>query len=151
MEKVRWLFWCAGLELAHITSKQILLGSSLGHPHDHMRKPGLDYIGWWNNTCTGQQRKHESGNSKYQQPDKWIRSPWITWSQLNLQIITATSLTLGGIISIFSCAFWPSICLLWRNVYLDLLLIFWLIWLAFFFFPLNWAAWDVCIFWRLIP
>ena len=24
-------------------------------------------------------------------------------------------------LSIFSCAFWPSVCLLWRNVYLDLL------------------------------
>ena len=23
--------------------------------------------------------------------------------------------------SIFSCAFWPSVCLLWRNVYLNLL------------------------------
>ena len=28
-------------------------------------------------------------------------------------------------LSIFSCAFWPSVCLLWRNVYLDLLPIFW--------------------------
>ena len=27
-------------------------------------------------------------------------------------------------LSIFSCAFWPSICLLWRNVYLDLLATF---------------------------
>ena len=26
----------------------------------------------------------------------------------------------------FSCAFWPSVCLLWRNVYLGLLSIFWL-------------------------
>ena len=29
--------------------------------------------------------------------------------------------------SIFSCAFWPSVCLFWRNVYLDLLPIFWLV------------------------
>jgi len=29
-----------------------------------------------------------------------------------------------SILSIFSCACWPSICLFWRNVYLDLLLIF---------------------------
>ena len=29
-------------------------------------------------------------------------------------------------LSIFSCAFWPSVCLPWRNVYLDLLPIFWL-------------------------
>ena len=34
-------------------------------------------------------------------------------------------------LSIFSCASWPSVCLLWRNVYLGLLLIFWL---GFFFF-----------------
>ena len=34
----------------------------------------------------------------------------------------------------FSCAFWPSICLLWRNVYLDLLPIFWMKFLFFFFF-----------------
>ena len=50
-------------------------------------------------------------------------------------------------LSIFSCAFWPSVCLLWRNVYLDLLPVF---------------DWVVCfvdielylcihIFWRLIP
>ena len=38
------------------------------------------------------------------------------------------------ILSIFSCAFWPSACVLWRNVYLDLLLIFyWTVW----FFILN--------------
>ena len=29
-------------------------------------------------------------------------------------------------LSIFSCASWPSVCLLWRNVYLDLPPIFWL-------------------------
>ena len=29
-------------------------------------------------------------------------------------------------LSIFSCASWPSVCLLWRNVYLGLLPIFWL-------------------------
>ena len=45
---------------------------------------------------------------------------------------------------IFSCAMWPSICLLWRNVCLDLLpsglLIVW-----------YWAAWAVRILWRLSP
>ena len=29
-------------------------------------------------------------------------------------------------LSIFSCAFWPSVCLLWRDVYLVLLPIFWI-------------------------
>ena len=36
-------------------------------------------------------------------------------------------------LSIFSCALWPSVCLLWRNVYLDLALTFdWII--CFFIF-----------------
>ena len=51
------------------------------------------------------------------------------------------------VLSIFSYAFWPSLCLLWRNVYIDLLPIFWLGCL----FSWHWAAWAVCIFWRLIP
>ena len=46
-------------------------------------------------------------------------------------------------LSIFSCVLWPSVCLLWRNVRLDLVPTF-----GFFFF--NWAVWAVCIFWRLI-
>ena len=37
--------------------------------------------------------------------------------------------------SIFSCACWPSLCLLWRNVYLGLPSIFWLGHLFFW----NWA------------
>ena len=41
--------------------------------------------------------------------------------------------------------FWPGVCL-WRNIYLDLLTIFWLS-----FFLICKSAWDVCIFWRLIP
>ena len=43
-------------------------------------------------------------------------------------------------LSIFSCASWPSVCLLWRNVSLSLLLIFWLGFLFFWY----WAAWAVC-------
>ena len=50
-------------------------------------------------------------------------------------------------LSIFSCDSWQSVCLLWRNVYLDLLPIFWLGCLFFWY----WAPWAVCIFWRLIP
>ena len=37
--------------------------------------------------------------------------------------------------------------ILWRNVYLVLLPIFWLGCLLFWY----WATWAVCIFWRLIP
>ena len=49
-------------------------------------------------------------------------------------------------LSIFACAFWPFVYLLLRNVYLDLLLIFSLGCLFWY-----WAAWVICIFWRLIP
>ena len=50
------------------------------------------------------------------------------------------------ILNIFSWTFWPSACL-WRNVCLDLLTIFWLGCLFFWYK----APWDVCVFWRLIP
>ena len=45
-------------------------------------------------------------------------------------------------LSIFSC---PSVCLLWWNVYLDILPILWL------FIFLYWAVGTVCVVWRLIP
>ena len=46
------------------------------------------------------------------------------------------------ILSIFSCASWPSVCLLWRNVCLGLLLI------LHFFFSFNVKLCE--LFWRLI-
>jgi len=48
---------------------------------------------------------------------------------------------------IFSCAFWPSLRLLWRNVCFCLLRIFWL-GSSFFWY---WAVWAFCVFWKLIP
>ena len=50
-------------------------------------------------------------------------------------------------LSIFSCSFKPSVRLLWTNVYLDLLPIFWLGCLFFWY----WAVWAIYIFWRLVP
>ena len=50
-------------------------------------------------------------------------------------------------LSIFSCACWPSVRLLWRNIYLGLLPIFWLGCLFFWY----WTVWAVCKFWKLIP
>ena len=41
-------------------------------------------------------------------------------------------------LSSLSCASWPSVCLLWRNVYLGLLPIFWLG--CFFFLILSWMS-----------
>ena len=46
-------------------------------------------------------------------------------------------------LSTFSCVCWPSVYLLWRNVYLGLPPIFWLS----FFFNIELH----CIFWKLIP
>ena len=46
---------------------------------------------------------------------------------------------------IFSCACWPSVCLLWWNVYLGLLPIFQL----GCSFCCCWVVWVVCLFWRL--
>ena len=42
---------------------------------------------------------------------------------------------------------WPSVCLLWRNVYLGLLPSFWLGCLVF----CRWVIWLMCIFWKLSP
>jgi len=52
---------------------------------------------------------------------------------------------ISDVVSIFSCASWPSVCFLWRNVCLGLYP-FLLIGLFFWY----WAAWAVCVFWRLI-
>ena len=51
-------------------------------------------------------------------------------------------------LSIFSYAYWPSLCLLWRNVYLGILPVFWL---GCLFFCCYWIVWVVCIFWKLSP
>ena len=48
-------------------------------------------------------------------------------------------------LSIFSCVCWPYVCLLWRNVYLGLLPIFWFSCLFFCY----WIIWAVYIFWKL--
>ena len=53
-----------------------------------------------------------------------------------------------GMLSIFSCVYWPFAFLLWRNVYLGHLLIFQL---SCLFFYCSWAVWGVCVFWKLIP
>ena len=52
---------------------------------------------------------------------------------------------ISDVLSIFSCASWPSVCLLWRNVCLGLYPFFFI---GLFFW--YWAAWAACVFWRLI-
>ena len=60
-------------------------------------------------------------------------------------VLICISLIISDIEHLFSCAFCPSVCLLRRNVYLDLLPIFWLGCLVFD------IELHVCIFWKLIP
>ena len=62
-------------------------------------------------------------------------------------VLICISLIISDVEHLFMCFFWSSVCLLWRNVCLDLLPIFRLGSLFFWY----WAAWAVCIFWRLIP
>ena len=50
-------------------------------------------------------------------------------------------------LSIFSNAFWLSVCLLWRNVHLEPLPIFFI---GFFVCFWYWSSWAVSVFWRLI-
>ena len=48
-------------------------------------------------------------------------------------VLICISLKSSDVESIFQCAFCPSVCLLWRNVHLVLLFIFWLGCVLFFF------------------
>ena len=48
-------------------------------------------------------------------------------------------------LSVFSCAYWPSVCLLWRNAHLGLLPVSWLGCLVVCY----WVIWANCIFWKL--
>ena len=48
--------------------------------------------------------------------------------------------------SIFSCGYWSSRCLLWRNTFFNFLLTFKLG--GFFYY---WILWGVCVFFKLSP
>ena len=56
------------------------------------------------------------------------------------------SLVISSVEQLLMC-YSPSICLLWRNDYFHLLLIFWLGCLFFCY----WVEWAGCIFWKLSP
>ena len=49
-------------------------------------------------------------------------------------------------LSILSCTSWPSVYLIWRNVYLDLLPFFWL---GHLFVFRCWLVWTICM-WVLV-
>ena len=66
----------------------------------------------------------------------------------HIVVLIYISLIISDVKHLFIC-FLAILCLLWRNVYLELLSIFWLSCLFVCFW--YWAAWTVCIFWRLIP
>ena len=62
-----------------------------------------------------------------------------------LVVLICIALIISDVECLFMCLL--AIRHLWRNVYLDLLPIF----LLGGLFSWHWAAWAVCIFWRLIP
>ena len=47
-------------------------------------------------------------------------------------IVILICISLISMLSIFSCVSWPSVCLLWRNIYVGLMPIFWWCCLGFF-------------------
>ena len=49
---------------------------------------------------------------------------WECWRYL-VAVLFGISLMISDIEHL-SCAYWPSVCLLWRNVYLDIFSLFWL-------------------------
>jgi len=68
------------------------------------------------------------------------------WGDNFIVVLICISLIINDVEHLFLYAFYQSVCLLWKSVYLDLLLIFLIGWFIF----LCWAAWTICIFWRLI-
>ena len=64
-------------------------------------------------------------------------------------IVVWICISLIVMLSLFSCAYWPSVCPLWRNVSLGLMPIFWLVFVCLFFNFL--VLWAVSAFWKLIP
>ena len=61
-------------------------------------------------------------------------------------VLICISLIISDVEHLFMYMSWPSVCLLWRNVCVGPLPIFWLCCLFFWY----WAIWAAYIFWRLI-
>ena len=64
----------------------------------------------------------------------WWQLLWQVWGGISLWFWFAFPWWLA-ILSIFSCGCWPSVCLLWKNIYTGLLLLF--NWVVFFDAELN--------------
>ena len=69
----------------------------------------------------------------------------LVWGDNFIVVLIYISLIISDVEYLFLCS-WPSVCLLWRNVCLELFPTFWFGCLFFWY----WAVWAVCIFWKLI-
>ena len=76
----------------------------------------------------------------------WCYPSWQVWGDYFIVVLICISLLINDVEHFF-CACWPSVCLLWKNVYLGLMPPFKLGCL----FSWYWVAWAVYIFWILTP
>ena len=86
---------------------------------------------------------HVLSNICYLQTFWWL-SFWQVWGDISLWFWFAFLWWLE-MLSIFSCACWLSVCLLWKNVYSGLLLIFKSGCLFVFWYWVVWAVYTFCV------
>ena len=77
----------------------------------------------------------------------WWWPFWQAWGRISLWLWFAFPQQLA-MLSIFSCTCWPSVCVLWKNLF-QVLCPFFNWFFSFFFSPWCWVVWVLCVFWIL--